>query len=208
MKKRSNVPPKIADAVLVANNHTCCICTEPRKHVVFHHIDSDPSNHDPANLAVVCHDCHSRVTGDEGLGRQYSPREVTQYKQRWEQRCAQLAKATEEEDPVEPAHTVYEITRIRAGEHGIYDFEMSTEDDLVVSVSADHYIDISICTSADYKRWLKTNDLREYAGASDVRECELSFTAPRDGIYYLLLINKNKKEVEVEVDAAMWDGEV
>ncbi len=80
MKKRSNVPPKIADAVLVANNHTCCICTEPRKRVVFHHIDN-PSNHDPANLAVVCHDCHSRVTGDEGLGRQYSPREVTRYKQ-------------------------------------------------------------------------------------------------------------------------------
>ncbi len=208
MKKRSNVPSKIADAVLVANNHTCCVCAEPRKHVVFHHIDSDPSNHDPANLAVVCHDCHSRVTGDEGLGRQYSPQEVTRYKQRWEQQCAQLAKGSEEEDSVEPAHTVYEITRVRASEHGIYDFEMRAEDDLIVSVTADRYIDISICTLADYKRWLKTNDLGEYAGASDVRQCELSFTAPRDGTYCLLLINENKKEVEVEVDAVVWDGEV
>lgn len=206
MKKRSNVPPKIADAILAANNHTCCICREPRKHVALHHIDSNPSNHVPENLAVVCHDCHSRVTGDEGLGRSFSPREVSLYKQRWEQHCAQLTEHSEEEDSDEPISTIYEVKRIRSYEHVLYDFEMNQGDELIVSVSANDYIDVSICTAADYKRWKKTTELKQYDGAEEVRKAELSFTAPREKTYCLLLINENDEDVEVKIDASVWDG--
>jgi hypothetical protein len=210
MKKRTNVPQRVADAVLADNNHTCCICNEPRKHVVFHHIDSDPSNHDPANLAVVCHDCHSRVTGDEGLGRAYSPREVAKYKKRWEDQCAEADQASEEEGLDEPIGFVREIIRIKADEHDCRAFEMEEGDELVISVTADDYIDVSICAPADYKRWIDSRgeDFREYEGAEDVRECERSFTSPRRGIYHLLLINNNDDDVEVEIDATVWsDGE-
>ncbi len=54
------------------------------KDVITHHIDGDSSNNDPTNLAVLCHDCHSRVTGTHGLGRKYSSIEVGKYKRDWE----------------------------------------------------------------------------------------------------------------------------
>jgi hypothetical protein len=79
------VPADSADEVLYRNDHTCCICNVPRKHVHIHHIDGDPSNYRIANLAIVCLDCHSRVTGVQGLGRRYSAGEVRRYKRAWEQ---------------------------------------------------------------------------------------------------------------------------
>lgn len=86
MKKiRLPVPAGVADEVLYRNDHTCCICNLPRKHVQIHHIDGDPSNYSIANLAVVCLDCHSLVTGAQGLGRHYSEGEVRRYKRAWEQ---------------------------------------------------------------------------------------------------------------------------
>jgi len=54
------------------------------KHVQIHHIDGDDTNNALANLAVLCLECHSRVTGDEGLGRSYTPGEIRQYKRTWE----------------------------------------------------------------------------------------------------------------------------
>src|SRR2546422_6233881 len=39
-----------------------------------------------SNLAVVCLDCHSRVTGARGLGQSYRPGEVRKYKRTWERR--------------------------------------------------------------------------------------------------------------------------
>src|SRR5260370_17478654 len=82
---RSEIPADVAADVLYRNDHTCCICNAPRKHVQIHHIDGDPSNNSPANLAVVCLDCHSLVTGGHGLGRHYSAGEVRRYKRAWEQ---------------------------------------------------------------------------------------------------------------------------
>jgi hypothetical protein len=84
-KIRLPVPTDLADEVLYRNDHTCCICNEPRKHVQIHHIDGNPNNGSMANLAVVCLDCHSRVTGVQGLGRRYGSGEVRRYKSAWEQ---------------------------------------------------------------------------------------------------------------------------
>lgn len=49
-----------------------------------HHIDGNPNNNDIQNLAVVCLDCHSKITGSRGLGKSFSPLEVTKYKKNWE----------------------------------------------------------------------------------------------------------------------------
>lgn len=78
--RRQIVPRAVADEILFRNKHVCCICREPGRDVVIHHIDGNPSNNGPGNLAVVCHDCHSRVTGARGLGRAYTPSEVRKYK--------------------------------------------------------------------------------------------------------------------------------
>ncbi len=69
---------------MFANDHTCCICRDKSKHVQIHHIDGDNSNNAWRNLAVLCLNCHSKVTGDEGLGRCITAGEIKKYKETWE----------------------------------------------------------------------------------------------------------------------------
>jgi hypothetical protein len=84
MTRRSKIPKQIEASVLFENEHTCCICRERGKDVITHHIDGDKNNNDSTNLAVVCLDCHSKITGARGLGRKYSTMEVRKYKRDWE----------------------------------------------------------------------------------------------------------------------------
>ena len=74
---------------------------EEGKHAIFHHTDHVRTNNDPANLAVLCHDCHSRVEGDEGLGRRFTTAEVREYKKQWEAHCSQICPDEDEsEEPL------------------------------------------------------------------------------------------------------------
>ncbi len=81
---RLAIPKRTEAEILFLNRHTCCICHEKNKDVQVHHIDSNASNNSSTNLAVLCLDCHSRVTGLRGLGRRFSPFEVRRYKKEWE----------------------------------------------------------------------------------------------------------------------------
>jgi 5-methylcytosine-specific restriction endonuclease McrA len=83
-KRRSKVPKKTEAELMFDNEHTCCICRECGRDVLIHHMDGDKNNNDPLNLAIVCLDCHSKVTGERGLGRKYSELEVKKYKRSWE----------------------------------------------------------------------------------------------------------------------------
>lgn len=189
---------------MVANRHTCCFCRKERKHVIIHHSDSDPSNNDTANLIVLCHDCHSRVEGNEGLGRQFSPAEVRAYKIQWETLCTSIG-VTEEEVEDEPTPILYQAFRLSANEHVAFDLrDVGEDEDLHVTVSANRYIDASICTGADYKKWLRGHDLMEYEGADDAREFTMTFKAPESGDYVLLLINQSeKRRVDLEVEVVI-----
>lgn len=84
-RRRPPIPRAILDEVLFRADHTCCICRAKGKDVQVHHIDGNNSNNNPGNLAVVCLDCHSKVTGARGLGRSYRQGEVRKYKRAWEQ---------------------------------------------------------------------------------------------------------------------------
>jgi hypothetical protein len=44
---------------------------------------------------------------------------------------------------------------------------MNAGQELLASVSSDHYINVSICTLVDYQKWLRTDDLIEYEGRED-----------------------------------------
>ncbi|MBA7668996.1 hypothetical protein ES703_77119 [subsurface metagenome] len=79
-----SIPQNIADKIMFSNNHTCCICRIKGKHVQIHHIDGDSSNNTMENLAILCLECHSKVTSNEGFGRSYTAGEVKQYKRTWE----------------------------------------------------------------------------------------------------------------------------
>lgn len=81
---RTKIPLATTADVLFRNDHTCCICQSPGRHVQLHHINGDPKDHSPDNLAVLCLDHHSRVSGDEGLGRRFTAEEVRRFKSSWE----------------------------------------------------------------------------------------------------------------------------
>jgi hypothetical protein len=204
MSRRPTIPEAVALALMVANRHTCCFCRTERKHVIIHHTDGDPSNNDPINLVVLCHDCHSRVEGNEGLGRQFSTAEVRAYKTQWETLCAAVG-VTEEEVEDDPTPILYQAFRLDENEHQAFDLiDLEEDDELQVEVSADRYIDASICTGSHYKEWLRGHDLMEFEGADDAREFSLNFIVPRPGDYVLLLINRNRKRrVDVEVEAVI-----
>lgn len=84
MPERPQIPQKTVDDLMFASDHTCCICREKGKHVHVHHINGNTSDNNPSNLAVLCLDCHSKVTGDEGLGRRFTLGEIKKYKKTWE----------------------------------------------------------------------------------------------------------------------------
>lgn len=83
--RRHRIPSRVRQEVLFRSNHTCCICRDRGRDVQIHHIDSNRTNNSPDNLAVVCLDCHSRITGARGLGQRFTSGEVRQYKRSWEQ---------------------------------------------------------------------------------------------------------------------------
>ena len=130
MNVRPKISQDVADELMYRNRHTCCLCHTPRKHVQIHHVDGDSANNTFANLAVLSLDCHSLVTGNEGLGRRYTAGEVTRYKAQWEQQCAVLnledessdSEDEEEDDEAEeksdqPAEHHYEDSILEADSH-------------------------------------------------------------------------------------------
>jgi hypothetical protein len=196
-----------ATAVMVANNHTCCICYESRKHVQIHHIDGDPSHNDLSNLAVLCLDCHSRVSGDEGFGRRYTQSEVREYKVRWEKSCGENKRSEANDKYDEPIETTLDVRLIPVDEHFPYDFQMEDGDELIASLAADSYFEWSVCTYRDYQKWAKSGELMEFAGDENVQQTEISFVAPKDGKYVLLLINRARRAIEIAVNIAMWEAD-
>ena len=82
--KRRAIPKSAEEETLFNADHTCCICRQKNKDVQIHHIDGNTSNNHLDNLAVVCLDCHSRVSGTAGLGKCFKPGEVRRYKRAWD----------------------------------------------------------------------------------------------------------------------------
>lgn len=215
-KYRPPVPPEVAAEVLAANLHTCCICRQARRHVQLHHIDGNPANNDETNIAVLCLDCHSRVTGDEGLGRSFAPNEVAIYKTEWEARCSDETGedgggADDHDDDVdEPAETDHEVIALPSGEHHVYEYELEEGDSIVATVDSDYPIHVYIADLGRYRRWARGEQPRGLAESPSVYSAGMDFVAPREGKYLLWIANHNdedEEDAEVTVDVAIWDGD-
>jgi hypothetical protein len=91
-KARLSIPSDVAADVMFASDSTCCVCRERGKAVQLHHIDEDPSNNAPDNIAVLCLECHNETQVSGGFGRRLTDALVMKYRDEW------LARVTQRRD--------------------------------------------------------------------------------------------------------------
>lgn len=123
-KNRVSIPPQIRDDVVFASDRTCCICRQPERPTQIHHIDEDPSNNDPDNLAVLCMVCHTDQQRQGGFGVGLSAGLVRQYRDDWlrivnarraDQASARVpARSDPPTSPVTSEHTRQHADRLRS----------------------------------------------------------------------------------------------
>ena len=89
MTARTQVPSDVAAYVQFACDRTCCVCEVRGKPIQIHHLDEDPSNHIPDNLAVLCLECHNETQVRGGFGRRLTPEVITRYRDGWITRVAE-----------------------------------------------------------------------------------------------------------------------
>jgi len=82
-RKRTPVPTDVSDTIQFLSDRTCCVCRHPGKAYQLHHLNGDPSDHDPDNLAVVCFDCHNLTQVRGGFGRHLTAGQVRLYRDEW-----------------------------------------------------------------------------------------------------------------------------
>jgi len=82
-KKREPIPPATAARVLFLADRICCKCRDPGKPLQIHHIDENPANNEPPNLAVLCLDCHHETQLQGGFARGLTSDQVVLYRDDW-----------------------------------------------------------------------------------------------------------------------------
>lgn len=105
---RVTPPIRIASRLLYEADHTCCVCRKKRFDVQIHHM---AGHHDvkPANLIVLCLQCHSDATKKGGLGRQFSPEELARHKASWTREVARRRRAV---PTLNHSFVLFEIRRL------------------------------------------------------------------------------------------------
>ena len=107
---RIPVPRPLAAEILFSSDRTCCVCRQPGKSVQLHHIDENPANNDPQNIAVLCLQCHDDTQLTGGFGRRLDALTVGLYRKNWladvEKRRASAIDLDEPATPAEAAETL------------------------------------------------------------------------------------------------------
>jgi hypothetical protein len=96
MKVRVEIARDVAASVLFDADRTCCVCREPGRPMQIHHIDENPSNNDPQNLAVLCLVCHEDTQIRGGFGRKLDAAQVRKYRDDWLVRVKARRSAADE----------------------------------------------------------------------------------------------------------------
>jgi hypothetical protein len=82
-KLRTSIPSDVAAQVLFEADRTCCVCRIRSKPVQIHHINNNPSNNFPQNLATLCFDCHRETQITGGFDRKLDSDQVVLYRDDW-----------------------------------------------------------------------------------------------------------------------------
>ena len=82
-KLRIPIPDDVEADVLFRSDRTCCVCHKAGKQVQIHHINDNPADNDPVNLAVLCLECHAQTQLTGGFGRKLNAAVVIRYRDHW-----------------------------------------------------------------------------------------------------------------------------
>jgi hypothetical protein len=94
-KDRIPVPEDVATLLMFRSDRTCCVCHERGEPIQIHHIDEDPSNNYPDNLAVLCFHCHDETQIKGGFGRKLDAAQVTYFRDDWHRRVEARREAAD-----------------------------------------------------------------------------------------------------------------
>ena len=85
MANRKKIPPEIVADITTASRRRCCICfglkqdnTEKKGQIA--HLDHDPSNNEPDNLAFLCFDHHDQYDTPPSQAKGLTIEEVKRYR--------------------------------------------------------------------------------------------------------------------------------
>ena len=85
-KDRISVPEDVVTVLMFESDRTCCVCHERGRPIQIHHIDENPSNNDPFNLAILCFICHDETQITGGFSRKLDAAQVSYFRNDWHQR--------------------------------------------------------------------------------------------------------------------------
>ncbi|TIR27155.1 MAG: HNH endonuclease [Mesorhizobium sp.] len=79
-------------SVLFANRYQCCICRNPKRSVIVHHIEewAESRLHDAENLAVLCLPHHDEAHSKKTLSKNLDAKALRDAKAKWEARVKQF----------------------------------------------------------------------------------------------------------------------
>jgi hypothetical protein len=118
MGKRKKLTDPEKSNLLLLNAGVCCVCKARGAGINFHHIDHDPSNNDPSNIAILCvedHDVHHRPKAyRKSKHTDLGADKIRAYKEEWEAFVADAKKDHPQSIAVINAYgTVDEIHSVR-----------------------------------------------------------------------------------------------
>jgi len=182
--------------------------------VQIHHIDENKNNNDIDNLVALCLECHSKVTGNEGLGRKYSRNEIKKYKESWEKKCKELFEAKgqtnyenwEKDDYVVKIEDYEETCIIKPNEHYGLPYDLKENAELKIYFDSELEIDLIIQSEKDYQYWLKKGEIISYEHIEDSKRIKgFLFLTPKEETINILFVNKNKDKTKVNLKIKIWE---
>jgi hypothetical protein len=86
MGQRAEIPFDSLAQVLITNRFTCCVCHDPSKSIIVHHIREWSVSHDhsPKNLACLCLEHHDKAHSKSNLSRNLDAKSLRAAKVAWE----------------------------------------------------------------------------------------------------------------------------
>ncbi|RWM46057.1 HNH endonuclease signature motif containing protein [Mesorhizobium sp.] len=89
---RPPIPTDTLMSVLFANRYQCCICRNPKRSVIVHHIEewAESRLHDAENLAVLCLPHHDEAHSKKTLSKNLDAKALRDAKAKWEARVKQF----------------------------------------------------------------------------------------------------------------------